>query len=262
MKLFFVFFKYHIKERMEYRSAFIVGVCAQTLAYAANYLVVWMLMQKFGAINGWSWPEVAFLYSIGLFVYAIGASFTFVQMQSLEEMVRDGTFDIILIKPRNPFYYFVTSTFNNGYIAHLLLSGTILVWSLSQLKIEWNLLKVIYFCLNIASGSLVIAGLLTIIGSLTFRVIRLQFLFRLFNRLREFISYPISIYSLFIQILLVFIIPLAFVNFVPSSFIPAKEFQYDGNITYILSPFIGPILFYIAYLFWMSNLNRYQGAGG
>ncbi len=261
MKLFLVFLKYHTKERMEYRAAFLIGVFAQTIAYAANYLVVWMLMQQFETINGWTWPEVAFLYSISLFVYAIGASFTFVQMQFLEDMVRDGTFDTILIKPRNPYFYFVTSTFNNGYIAHLLLSGSILIWSLTQLGFKWDIFNIVFFILCLISGSLIIAGMLTIIGSLTFKVVRLRFLFHLFNRIREFISYPISIYHFAIQVVLIFIIPMAFVNFVPSSLLLEKDMFVMNEIAYI-TPFVGPILFFLSYKLWMRNVNQYQGAGG
>lgn len=261
MRLFLVFFKYHVKERMEYRAAFLIGAFAQIIAYAANYLVVWMLMQQFETINGWTWPEVAFLYSTSLFVYAIGASFTFVQMQFLEDMVRDGTFDTILIKPRNPYFYFVTSTFNNAYIAHLLLSGSILVWSLGQLGFKWDLFNIIFFILCLISGSLIIAGMLTIIGSLTFKVVRLRFLFSLFNRMREFISYPISIYHFAIQVMLIFIIPMAFVNFVPSSLLLGKDMIVMNEIAYI-APFVGPVLFYVSYKLWMRNVNHYQGAGG
>lgn len=262
LKLFLVFFKYLVKEKMEYRAAFLMGAFAQMLAYGANYLVVWMLMLQFETLNGWTWPEIAFLYSIGLFTYALGASFTFVQMSSLEWMIRDGSFDGVLVKPVNPFFYYTTRTFNTAYIAHIALSGTILVWSMTQIEIEWNLLNSIYFFLFLISGGFILAAMMTIIGSLSFIIIRANFLFSLFHRLREFISYPLTLYGSFIQVLLIFIVPLGFVNFVPSSYLLDKPVPFLGNYGFWIAPLVGPVFFWLAYKVFMYGINKYQGAGG
>lgn len=51
---------------------------------------------RFDTITGWAWPEIALLYSIELFTYAIGAPFTFVQMREIESHVRSGIFETVL----------------------------------------------------------------------------------------------------------------------------------------------------------------------
>ncbi len=52
IRLFLHFVKLIIKSRMEYRGAFIIGVVGQIVGYAANYLVIWLLLQRFEVING------------------------------------------------------------------------------------------------------------------------------------------------------------------------------------------------------------------
>jgi ABC-2 type transport system permease protein len=159
VKIFLKFAQLRMKERLEYRGAFLLGIVAQIIAYGSSYLVVWLLLQRFETIGGWTWPEVALLYSIGLFTYSIGASFTWVQMSGLEELVRNGTFDSVLIKPSNPFMYIVARGFNVAYIAHIIISGSFLIWSLSKLTVQWTPFLVLYFLLILISGAMIQAAI-------------------------------------------------------------------------------------------------------
>jgi len=251
-----------MKQRMEYRTNFFLNAIAQIINYGASYIILWLFLKKFETIGGWSWPEVALLYSIGLFTYAIGAAFSFVQMRELEGNVRTGTFETVLVKPVNPYFYLVSRGFNLAYIAHMLISGSILIWSLIQLNIEWTLFKIVYFICILISGAMIQAGIMTLIGACSFIWVRVAFMFDLFFRLKEFISYPISIYAVFIQVVLILIVPLAFINFFPSTFMLAKESSYTYLFGTWISPFIGPFFYWLGYKFWMYSLNKYQGAGG
>lgn len=251
-----------VKERMEYRADFLLSAFAQIVNYAASYLVIWMFLTRFNSIGGWMWPEVALLYSIGLFTYAIGASFSFVQMRELGQLVRQGTFEGILTKPVNPYLYYICRGFNLAYLAHIAISGTVLLWAIGELRIEWTAFRIVYFAAALLSGAMIQAGIISMIGGLAFTWVRTNFLFTLFFRLREFTSYPISIYGTALQIVLVLCVPVAFINFFPSAYLLAKEAPLLGNFGMWIAPFIGPLTFWAGYRFWMRSVNRYQSAGG
>ncbi|WP_240420361.1 ABC transporter permease [Paenibacillus periandrae] len=251
-----------MKQKMEYRANFFLNAIAQIINYGASYLILWLFLKRFETIGGWSWPEVALLYSMGLFTYALGAAFSYVQMRELEGHVRNGTFEIVLVKPVNPYFYLVSRGFNLAYIAHMIISGSILIWTLIQLNIEWTWIKLVYFIIILFSGAMIQAGIMTIIGACSFVWVRTAFMFDLFFRLKEFISYPISIYVVFIQVIIVFVVPLAFVNFFPSTLILAKESSSIFQFGSWLSPLVGPFCYWIGYKLWMYSLNKYQGAGG
>jgi ABC-2 type transport system permease protein len=262
LQTFFKFVELRLKERMEYRGAFLLGVVAQIIGYGGSYLVIWLMMQRFHSIDGWSWPEIALLYSIGLFTYSLGASFTFIQMTELESMVREGTFDGVLVKPVNPFLYVVARKYNVGYLAHYMISGSILIWSLLQLSIDWTLFKIVYLILILISGAMIQAAILSIIGAWSFIVVRTGFLFSLFFRLKDFISYPLSVYGVAVQIGLAFFVPLAFVNYYPSAFLLSKTTPLLSDWGARIAPLAGPVCLWIAYHVWMYGVNKYQGAGG
>lgn len=251
-----------LKERMEYRGDFILSIFAQIIAYAGDYIVIWLFIKKFNTIAGWTWPEIAFLYSLGLITYALGASFSFVQMRDLETQVKQGTFDSILIKPVNPYFYLVSRGFNLGYIAHISVSGFVLLWSMKELNMMWTLSDYMYLIAVIISGAMIQAGILTVIGALSFIWVRTNFMFTLFFRLKDFISYPLPIFGTFIQILLTVVIPLAFVNYYPASYLLSEETILLPLGAKWCVPLVGPLCYWIGYKLWMFGANKYQGAGG
>lgn len=260
--LFMKLVRFQIKEKREYRGDFWLGVLAQMVNYAASYIIIWLFLQRFESIAGWKWPEIALLYSLGLFTYALGASFSYVQMRDLEGEVRSGTFDSVLVKPLNPYLYVICRGFNVAYIAHLSVSSTVLIWSLNQLDIEWTVLRVLYVIGALISGAMIQCGLMTMVGACSFIWIRTGYLFSLFFRLKEFINYPISVYHTAIQALLIFIVPLAFVNFFPGAFLLQKEAVLISQWGTWAAPLVGPIILGLGYWLWMACVNKYQGAGG
>jgi ABC-2 type transport system permease protein len=250
------------KERLEYRADFLLGILAQMISYTADYLVIWLFIRQFDSLAGWTWPEIAFLYSIGLFTYALGASFSFVQMRELEGHVKNGTFDSLLVKPVNPYLYLVCRGFNLAYIAHLTISGSVLVWSLTSLDMEWTALSVLYLVLTVIGGALIQAGFMSLIGATSFVWVRTGFLFTLFFKLKDFISYPLPVFGTFIQLLLTFVIPFAFINYYPAAFLLSHDTSFLSSWAMWIVPAVGPLSYWIGYRVWMLSVNRYQGAGG
>ena len=104
----------HVKAEMEYRGAFIIDRVAQIVTYGAFYGTIYILLLKFGTLGGWSWPEMALLFSIQILSYSLGAALSFVQFRELEELVRLGTMDALLVKPFSPWAYLAFAGINIG----------------------------------------------------------------------------------------------------------------------------------------------------
>ncbi len=259
--LFWHFFRLRLRERMEYRGAFLIGLLSQGLAYVAEFTVIWILVHRFGTLGGWVWEEVAFLYSLNLMSYAIGAAFTFSQTE-LEGMVQKGTFDGLLIRPLNPYLSLAAQQFNVGYIGHIVVALAILVWSLGNLAIDWSIMSVLFLLLALIGASLLQAAVLTLLGAWSFTFVRATFLFGFAGTLRSFITYPITIYGATLQVVLTVIVPFAFVNFYPAASLLSKDGQLFPGWTGWLTPLVGVAVFALAYGVWNKGVDRYQGAGG
>ena len=77
-----------------------------------------------------------------------------------------------------------------------------------------------------------------------------------FYRIHTLTEYPISIYNKFIQIILTYILPFAFVAYYPTM-------SYLGLNTYMLyfSPIVAIILWVISVKLWNLALNKYRSTG-
>lgn len=260
--LFLHFVKLRMRERMEYRGAYLLGIVAQVLGWGAEYAVIYLLLHRFESIGGWTWPEVAFLFSLDLFSYALGASFAFSPMIELERMVVRGDFDTILARPLNPLLHLSARKYNVGYLAHVIISGSFLAWSVGQLGGAWGPAGFAYLVVAILAAACLQAAALIAIGSITFVVIQSHFAFSLYYSLKSFLSFPLTVYGIGVQWLLTFAIPLAFINFYPASLLLSKDGGILSPAVGLIAPVVGPATLYAAYRLFGAAVSRYQGAGG
>lgn len=260
--LFWHHVRLRIRERMEYRGAFLLGLLAQGIGYAAELAVVWLLLHRFDAIDGWAWPEMALLYALAVLTYALGAAFTFSPMTELELMVQRGTFETVLVKPADPFWTLVAQKFNIGYLSHLILATTVLAWAVTAAPIDWSVGNALFLVAAILSGSLIQAAMLTLAGTWAFTFTRSGLLFGLFGQARNFVRFPIGIFGALPQVLLTLVAPLAFATYYPAATLLSKDGQLFPGWVGWLTPAVGPVLMWVAYRVWTRGIDRYQGAGG
>lgn len=251
-----------VKMRMLHRGAFFFNRLAQVIAYLAAFSAIWVLIHKFEQLGGWRWPELAFLLSFQLLGYALGAAFSFVQMRELEDTIRSGAFDVLLIKPISPWAYLVFAGLNLGYIGHIVLALGLLLWSLTALSIVWTPWLVAYALASLLSGALVVAALLTLIGACAFVWSHSRYLYNIFFGIWELSRYPLEIFPWSLQALLVTVLPLGFLGYVPAAYLLGKEPALVGELGGLLAPLIGPVCALLAARFWRYGVRRYQGAGG
>jgi ABC-2 type transport system permease protein len=262
LRLFLHFASLRIRERMEYRGAYFIGILAQIVGWGGDYAVVYLLLSRFNSLNGWTWPEVALLFSLELFTYAVGASFVSSAVVELEQMIVDGSFDSVLVRPLDPLLYLAARKYNVGYVAHILISGAFLVWSLGHIGVKIGVLTVGYLAAAVVGAACLQAAALIALGAIAFLAVRSSHVFGLYFWLKRFLVYPINIYGLGVQLLLTLVVPLAFINFYPASLILGKEGAVGPSALGWLTPLIGPIALFGAHRLFGIAVGKYQGAGG
>ena len=135
-KLLLVFMKYSFKREITYRTSYIINRVAQACAYGTAFLLMWIMVGKFGTIHGWNRYEVMLLYASSLLSYSAAGCFVIGLYNRLQDDVRDGTFDDILVKPVHVLPFLVTSRFSWAYTSHIFLSLSVMVYSFDQLAME------------------------------------------------------------------------------------------------------------------------------
>jgi ABC-2 type transport system permease protein len=252
----------HIRSRMEYRGAFILDTASVVLQYAATYATIWVVLLRFTNLGGWNWPELAVLLSIQLFSYAIGASFSFAQFREMEELVRLGQFDALLVKPFSPWAFIAFSGFNIGYLGHIILSVGLMWWALGQVEIAWSPGLLLYLLAAVASASMVVCALMTMIGASSMVLVQSRYLYSIFFGFWELSRFPIGIYPAALQWAMVTIVPLGYISYVPAAVLLGKDVAILGPLGGPLSLIAGPLSVAVAVAHWRYCIRHYQGGGG
>lgn len=252
----------NLKARMEYRADFWINGIAQIITYSSSIAVLWILVNRFGDLAGWTFPDLAFLFSFHMLGYSIGASMSFVQMRDLEEQVRLGTFDVLMTKPVSAWVFLVFSRFNLGYAAHVALGIAVMAWALVTADIQWSIGWVIYFVLAMISAALVTGAIMTAIGTTALIWTRSNHLYSLYFGFWELSRYPLAIFPAAIQWTMLTIVPMAFMAAVPCAVLLGKPVPVLGDFAGPAGLLAGPVLAGLAVMLWRYAMGKYQGAGG
>ena len=251
-----------VKTRLEYPGAMLLAWISQATSYAATYTAIGLIVSRFGVLGGWTWADMALLLSFHLLAYSAGASFSFTQFRVMEDMVRLGTMDALLVKPISPWTYLVFSGLNIGYTGHIVLAIGLMAWALSQVEIVWSISAALYFLATLVSGALVVGALMTMIGATALVWVRSRHLYQVFFGFWELARYPLVIFPLPIQLLLVTVVPLGFISTVPVAVMLGKPVPLLGDWAGLACLLAGPVMVMLAMLHWRWCLLNYQGAGG
>ncbi|SMQ71253.1 ABC-2 type transport system permease protein [Devosia lucknowensis] len=252
----------HIRTHMQYRGALVLAWFAQAVGYAGTYAAIALIITRFENLGGWTWPQMALLLAIHLLAYALGASLSFVQFRDMEEKVRLGTFDALLTKPISPWVFLAFSGLNIEYGGHIALAIGLMIWALMNLSIDWSVGTAIYFGAAIVSSAMLTASILTMIGATAIVWVRSRHLFAIYFGFWELARYPLNIFPLPLQALMLTFAPLAFLAYIPAAVLLGKPVPILDDLAPVATLIAGPVAALIASTHWRWSIRNYQGAGG
>ena len=255
--------KMSVHTRMQYRAESLANALAVFIRESANIIAIYLALLKFDKINGWNVNEMLFLYSILFLTYAFVVSL-FADLRQFSDTIREGRFDRLLVRPRG---LLIQLILNNAdliaSVGHGTLGILLFVISAGKVGIHWNFFTILYYTAAIISGILIQGGIFIIISSLCFYFVETNSIRSIFYwNMRKFAGYPISIYHKLIQVLLIYVVPFAFVNYFPAQFLLRKADMANYHEAYIyIAPFVGVVVYVAAYLFWRISVKRYYSTG-
>lgn len=249
--------------RMQYRTDSIVATLAVFFRESANIIVIYLALMKFDRLGGWNVNEMLFLFSLLFLTYAFVVSL-FADLRDFSRMIREGRFDRLMVRPRGLLFQLILN--NADIIAafgHGTLGVILFLVSAKRVGIDWNLVTVLYYIGAVAGGVLIQGGMFILFSSLSFYFVETNSIRDIFYwNMRRFAGYPISIYSKWIQAILIYVIPFAFVNYFPAQYLLRKPDMSGYPQVYMyMAPAVGVLVYGVAYLFWRVSVKRYKSTG-
>lgn len=233
------------------------------LREAAGIIIIYLTLRSFDQLNDWNTMELFFLYSLVFMTYGILIIF-FTGLRDFEWTVNGGGLDRFLLRPQGVLFQVLAS--NSDWFAaigHGGLGLVLLLVSAGKIGVVWTTGTVVYFVFAIISGVLIQGAIFLFIASLCFYIMKVNNIRGvLYHDTRQFAGYPISIYPKAIQVLMIYIVPFAFVNYFPVQFVLRKPDMAAFSPVYMyIVPFVGIVLYLLAYAFWRFYLKHYHSSG-
>jgi ABC-2 type transport system permease protein len=256
------YWRINLLSMLEYRANFIMWAGFTVIYHATAIAALWVTLRNFPSINGWDFRETAFMYGLWMLGHSLHNAFLFT-VGSVPEFVREGRFDRFLVRPLDPLFQALTVP--QQIMPDELILAIVyfcVATAFAGVHVDWVL--ILYVPLVAIGGALIDFGINLAIATASFWFTRVDSLRWVFMSLeQEFSRYPISIYQRGVRLVLAFVLPFAFMNYFPATYLLHKS--EDGlNLNPaigLFTPLVGLVVFLGAYAFWRVGINRYQGTG-
>jgi ABC-2 type transport system permease protein len=257
-----LYFKYLIilfKSQMQYCTSFWLLTIGQFFIPFSVFAGLYFLFERFGQIKGWDFFEVALCFAVIHMAFAISECFAR-GFDAFSSLVASGDFDRLMVRPRSSVVQVLGSKFEFTRFGRLLQSAMVLIWALSNLSIEWSVIKAITLFLMIASGVFIFTGIFMLAAALSFWTIQGLEVANIFtDGGREMAQYPLNIYPKWVTRFFTFVIPFGSVNYLPLMYILGKTS--GDSYLYIMMPLTGIVFIVPCLLVWQFGVRHYRSTG-
>lgn len=258
LKMYFSFIVIYLKSKLEYKIAFLCEIIANFILVIVYYVGIWIIFNNYESVFGWKYKEILLLFNINWLCYSISGFFLWEPMTNLGTKIQSGEFDAYLIRPIRPLLHLVVKQFQYTFLPRFLLSLYFLIKTIRDMDQDINIPVIIYTVIN---GVIIYSCVFILIGAVSFWLVQNKEVGDILTNsdygMRNFVDYPLDIYNKPIKFLLTFIVPYAFVNYIPVSYLLDKDT--DLHILKIAS--VTVIFVLITMLVWSRGLRKYNSTG-
>jgi len=260
MKKYFLIYAECVKTAMAraltYRLNFVLSLLI-TLGYNIMFPLVTILIYRSGAaFPGWNFWEVLLMQSIFTLSHGFASIMFSNVLWTTMQHIREGSFEIVLLKPLNPLFFLISSNFDPESVG-LIIGGCVLFGlSIANTGIV-SPLVIPQFLLLFAAGFAVMAGINMIMAATSFKWVGNSRIPEIFDSIMTFGKYPITIFPQIIREIAAFVIPVSMIGFFPASALLGKLEPYA--MTAVI-----PCLLFMFLGIWLYQymIRLYEGVGG
>ena len=251
-----------IRSDWQYRASFFFFLVSQTVVTALDLAVILVLFEVVPSLGGWSLEEVAVLYGFTTLAFGLGDLFIS-QVETSARSIREGTFDRYLLRPLPTVLQISAAEFALRRIGRSIPAVTILVIALASADIDWTPDRVALVPITVISGTVIFGGVWVVTSAISFWAVGAQEVANTFTYGGSFAhQYPLHIYGQWVRTLLGWIVPMAFVAYVPTIHLldAANPLGLPGWMA-VTPPFVALASVLVARLVWSRAIRNYQSTG-
>jgi viologen exporter family transport system permease protein len=257
-RLFALYFAQYAKVRLEYKGDFFIAFFSSMAATVLGFGFVLVLFTKIPKLQDWSFYEILFLYGFSLIPLGFFNVVSWNLYQFGDIYIIQGKFDRIMLRPVHTLFQVLFEKFRLESLQEVITGIFVVTISVKHLHIPWPADDYLWFILMVVSGALIYLAVFLMLTAVSFWFEdRVGIVPPVFNML-TFGRYPLTIYNVFIQFMLSWIIPFGFASFYPTThFLGRTHF----NTYFYLVPVVATSFFVLALFVWNRGVENYSSTG-
>jgi ABC-2 type transport system permease protein len=245
-----------VVREMEFRANFVMGIIRQMLWLGVFIFMTDVIFRNVQTLAGWSQPEALIIIALSRIIEGLMNTLFTANIMELPERVRRGDFDWHLIRPLPTLFYTSFRRTSIENIGNLLGGFGLLLYALHQLTTSVSIINILSLLVLAVSGITIYYAILIIVSTLVFVLDRLEFLWGFNVLLSEPLTVPFDIFPRAPRAVLTYLIPLAFIVFVPAQAITGRLASWHIALSLVFAV----VFLMLAHLAWKAGLRRYSSA--
>lgn len=258
MRLYKVLIAQFLKGIMQSKVDFLMGLFGFFFTQLLGITFLYLVFQQIPSLQGWSLEQLIFIYGFAQIPRGIDHLLTDNIWMIAWRLVLSGDFDRYMLRPMNLFFQVIAEKLQPDALGELLVGGILLGISLQKGIVIVDGAHIVLFFVSVLAGALVYTAIKLFFASLAFWVkISGPFLQTAYE-MADFAKYPTEIYHKAIRFIITWIIPFAFVAYLPASyFLKTSVSPMIIGIECVMAV----VLFTMAYGLFTLGTRRYESAG-
>ncbi|GHH37466.1 transporter [Streptomyces umbrinus] len=251
-----------IRSTMAYRASFAMTVFGNFAGTALDFVAILLMFSRVDELGGYSLGQVAFLYGLssaafGLTDLALGS------VDRLGQRVRDGTLDTLLVRPAPVLAQVAADRFALRRLGRITQGLLVLGYALFVVDISWTPLKVLMMPVMVVSGAAIFASVF--VAGAAFQFVA-QDASQVQNSFTyggtTLLQYPPTVFAKDLVRGVTFVVPLAFVNWLPALYVLDLPYPLDlPEWVAFLPPLVAVVCCALSGFAWRAGLRSYRSTG-
>ncbi|WP_031100961.1 ABC transporter permease, partial [Streptomyces sp. NRRL S-15] len=251
-----------LRSTMAYRASFVMTAVGNFVATGFDFVTIMLMFAHVDVLGGFTLQEVALLYGASATAFGL-SDLVLGSMDRLGRRVRDGTLDTLLVRPVPVLAQVAADRFALRRLGRITQGLLVLGYALLALDIAWTPLKVVMLPLMVLSGA-AIFGAVFVVGA------AFQFYAQDASEVQNaftyggttLLQYPPSVFAKDLVRGVTFVVPLAFVSWLPALYVLGRDYPLDlPRWVAFLPPLVAVGCWVIAGLAWRTGLRAYRSTG-
>ncbi|MEV5240512.1 ABC transporter permease [Streptomyces cinnamoneus] len=251
-----------VRSTMAYRASFVMMALGNFAVTALDFVGIAIMFTHIDTLGGFTLAEVALLYgttstSFGLADLVLG------NMDRVGRRVRDGTMDTLLVRPVPVLAQVAADRFALRRLGRVSQGVLLLSWALYRLDVHWTPVTLLLVPMMLISGAVIFGAVFVAGAAFQFRAQDASEVQNAFTYGgTTMLQYPPTVFATELVRGVTFVVPLAFVNWLPALRILGRDdpLGLPGWVDFA-SPLVALVCCALAGAAWRAGLRGYRSTG-